>query len=82
MIERQVIVTWHKPEEKLPLTDELVIATVSGKIANITFDHCFAIASYCEGEGWWIDCAENEKDMDELTVHAWCDLEPYDRRQA
>lgn len=77
MIERQVIVTWHKPEEKLPLKDELVIVTVSGKIANITFDHCFAIASYCEEEGWWIDCAQNENDMGDLTVHAWCDLEPY-----
>lgn len=77
MIERQVFVTWYKPEEKLPLTDEIVIVTASGKIANVAFDHTFAIASYCEGEGWWLDCAENEKDMDELTVHAWCDLEPY-----
>ena len=78
MIERQVIVTWYTPEEKLPLTDELVIATVSGKIANVTFDHAFAIASYCEGEGWWFDGIESEQDMDCLKVDAWCDLNPYD----
>ena len=77
MIERQVIVTWYKPEEKLPLTDELVIVTVSGKIANITFDHAFAIASYCEGEGWFFDDIADEKDIDDLIVNAWCDLEPY-----
>ena len=50
LIERQVIVTWYTPEEKLPPDDDLVIVTVSGKIANMEFDHAFAIADYTSGE--------------------------------
>ena len=73
MIERHVIVTWYTPEEKLPDLDVSVIATVSGKADNITFDHALTILFWCgEGEGWY----SAEYDFKELEVHYWCDLAP------
>ena len=69
VIERQAIVTWHTLEEKRPPEDDIVLVTISGT----NRDHCFALASYTDDEGWvlWSD------DLEEFTVHAWCDLEPY-----
>lgn len=78
MIERQVFVTWYTPEEKKPQDDAFVIATISGKVSeNVTYDHAFAIGNYFEGEGWMFECVRDEKYLDGITVHAWCDLEPY-----
>ena len=80
MIERQVIVTWHTPEEKLPPVEQMVVASISGRRGNITFDHTFAIVEWWGDEGWiisdWI-ISEDDLHMDEFVVHAWCDLEPY-----
>lgn len=76
-IERQVFVTWYTPEEKLPEDDTYVVATVSGKIGNVRYDHAMMMATYYHREGWCFDGIETEEDMDKLTVHAWCDLEPY-----
>ena len=73
MIERQVIVTWYTPEEKLPPEDEYVFCTISGKAKNITFNNAVALMCYCKDEGWY----SLEHDFDELEVLAWCDLEPY-----
>lgn len=73
MIERQVITTWYRPEEKVPADDLAVVATISGKAGNVTFNHAIVILYYAEGEGW----GSTEYDFDELTVHAWADLEPY-----
>lgn len=74
MIERQVIVTWYTPEEKLPAEDEGVIATVSGDVNGMVFfERAVITARWSKAEGWYCD----EYDFTHLTVHAWCDLEPY-----
>jgi len=79
VIERKVIVTWYTPEEKLPEPDNLCVLSVSGKVNGMEWDHTYAIGSYCPGEGWFFSdpCIDTEDEMDMLTVHAWCDLEPY-----
>lgn len=76
MIQRQVITTWYTPEEKLPPDGVMVIATISGKVKgqNWDFDHAFAIMEYWEDSGWEYSDGMN---FDSLTVHAWCDLDPY-----
>lgn len=45
MIERQVIVTWHEPSEKLPPNDDFVAVTISGERPNVTYDHALMIGS-------------------------------------
>lgn len=74
-IERQVIVTWYTPEEKLPPEGETVVITVSGQHDHVRYDHAFALAE------WFDDCYGwelSEIELDEFVVHAWCDLKPYD----
>ena len=74
LIERQVIVTWYTPREKKPAEDEFVVCTVSGRAkGNITFDHAILLLAYSKDEGWY----SMDYDFEELTVHAWCDLDPY-----
>ena len=74
MIERMVIVTWYTPEQKLPAEDEGVIATVSGDVKGVVFfEHAVITARWSKAEGWYSD----EYNFTHLTVHAWCDLEPY-----
>ena len=74
--ERQVIVTWYKPEEKLPQEDCDRIITFSGKLQNTEYNHAFGIASYFPGEGWVID-GMDENVSDRMTIEAWADLNPY-----
>ena len=75
MIERQTIVTWHTPDEKVPPEGQIVVATISGHRPHVHYDHALALAEwYDDGEGWELTGIET---MDDLTVHAWCDLEPY-----
>lgn len=79
MIERQVIVTWEKPEDKLPGKFEFVIVTVSGDFGRIHYDHAFAIAEWCgEEEGWYFYDQLLQFNAEDVTVHAWADLEPYE----
>lgn len=73
MIERQVIVTWFTPDEKAPEEDILVIATISEKAGNFKFNHAIVTLYWDENGGWW----SPEYVFETLTVHAWCDLEPY-----
>lgn len=74
MIERQLIVTWYKPDEKMPPIDTMVVATVSGKAGNIILDHILNIATWFGDRlGWDF---EGYPDA-EFTVHAWADLDPY-----
>lgn len=74
LIERQVIVSWYKPEEKLPPAEwDTVICTVSGRAGNVIFDHAVEMMSFDKDSGWW----SYNYDFDELTVHAWCDLKAY-----
>jgi hypothetical protein len=78
MIEKQVIVQWYTPEEKMPEQYEMVPATISGvnKQGNLKWDNALVMASWDSQCGWMIDGYELEE-FAELTVHAWCDLRPY-----
>lgn len=73
MIERQVIVTWFTPEEKLPPEDVGVQATVTAKGGNKEFIRAIITAYYCKDEGWY----ELDYGFTEMKIHAWCDLMPY-----
>lgn len=73
VIERQVIVSWYTLAEKLPPEDNTVIATITGKSKNATYDHALVFLAWCKDEGWY----SLEDDFEELQVLAWCDLEPY-----
>lgn len=77
LVERQVITTWHTPEEKLPPEGNFVVVTISGNTRNVTFDHALMVAEWYDGEGWCIDRYDFSLKGANLTVHAWCDLEPY-----
>lgn len=74
--ERQVIVTWYRPAEKVPPADYSTIITFSGKSKNVEYKHALGIASYFPGEGWMID-GMDENASDRMTIEAWADLEPY-----
>ena len=73
-VNRQVIVTWFTPEEKLPEEDIGVLATVTARAKNREFIRAILTVFYCKSEGWY----ELDYGFSELTVHAWCDLEPYE----
>lgn len=73
-IERQVIVTWFTPEEKLPEEDIGVLATVTARAKNREFIRAILTVFYCKSEGWY----ELDYGFTEMTVHAWCDLDPYE----
>ena len=75
LIERQVFVTWYTPDEKLPPDDIFVVITMSGTGPYITYDHALMLAEWDSVEGWIIDGLN--ADTEKVTVHAWCDLEPY-----
>lgn len=80
--ERRAFVTWYTPEEKLPPDGEIVIATISGKNRNVLYDHAFSLAEHYEGDGWYTGEIDTDLKNSELTVHAWCDLEPYGAKDA
>ena len=74
MITRQDIITWYTPDEKMPPECTYVV-TFSGRKGNTTYDHALAIADWMDdSEGWALD---EIGDLDDYTIHAWCDLEPY-----
>lgn len=74
--ERQVIVTWYTPEEKLPPDDECVVVTFSGNYGLSSYIHALGLAWYYKGEGWAIDDM-GEEESDAMTIEAWCDLDAY-----
>ena len=41
---------WIPVSERLPETEEFVLASLSGKYRNITFEHACEIADYADGE--------------------------------
>ena len=73
MVERQVIVTWYTPEEKIPKEDIVVLCTISGKTKNMTFNHALAFLMWSDKYGWY----SMDYSFYELDVIAWCDMEPY-----
>ena len=77
LIERQVIVTWYTPEEKLPPEYHSVVTSISGKIGKTRFDHALTTAMWADdGCGWIIEGYADYENAD-ITVHAWADIEPY-----
>lgn len=78
MIEKQVIVNWYKPDQKLPPDGEAVPATVSGKSGSHYIQHALVTAEFYEGEGWFVEGFDTDKKGAWLVVHAWADLEPYE----
>lgn len=79
VVERQVIVTWHKPEEKLPEDGVFVVVSYSGPLGkNITCDHALMIATWFDdGQGWVLELGRTCLKANKGTIHAWADLEPY-----
>lgn len=77
-VERQVIVNWYTPEERIPNDGDFVVATVSGKCRNIIWDHALVIAEYYADEGWFFDEYDPGLKGSHATIHAWADLEPYE----
>lgn len=81
-VKRQVIVTWYKPEEKLPEEDRLVIVTFSGSFASGFYAHTFGIARCAYSEfpdlppAWEIEGIPHCESMN-AKIEAWADLEPY-----
>lgn len=73
MIERQVIVTWYKPDEKLPPEDIEVVCTINGKTDGVCFENAMVFLSWNKDEGW----TSMDYFFNELEVIAWCDLEAY-----
>ena len=72
-IENQVIVQWYRPSQE-PKEGEIVVATVSYNVGSCHCDHVL------EKVWWWKDFGyelADGDDVDNLVVHAWCDLEPY-----
>lgn len=71
-MERQQIVTWYRPEEKLPPKDTFVAVTVRS-----CYDHgSYTIASAaCNNGQWQVDTDHVARNR--LIVVAWADLEPY-----
>lgn len=80
MIERQTIVTWEDPKKKKPEPCVFVVVTVSAKLDGITYGHALAIADYWDDDeenGWSYMDPMLERHADQVTMHAWADLEPY-----
>lgn len=71
----QVICTWYRPEEELPEEGVIVVATVSGKVkdAAVKYDRALVTATFYDS-CWEVDGV----DFDDLTVHAWCDLDAWE----
>ena len=76
-VERQVIASWYKPEEKLPPAEyDAILLTVSGRGNGVVYDHAFAIGGYDPKSGWYLENLSGEI-LEEFAVNAWCDIEPY-----
>lgn len=73
---RQVIVTWYKPKKRLPPLDCCVVVSFSGHVPGHGYENALGIGEYYPDEGWLIDGLTDEESSC-MTVHAWCDIEPY-----
>ena len=69
---------WIPCSERLPETEEFVLASLTGKYRNITFEHACEIADYADGE--WLVYAYPHMSAEkcEELIEAWMPLpEPY-----
>ena len=65
---------WTLPEEALPITDDIVLISLSGTFGHVHFDHAYELASY-DKDGWLFE-TYLEADPSEFTIHAWMPLPP------
>lgn len=69
--------TWIEGKA-LPDPDVIVPITVSGEAGNVTYDHALMLGTYFPGDGWFIEGLDPDE-QNKITVHAWCELEPYEQ---
>ncbi len=68
------VLRWWNPRQCKPKEGEIVVATVSYNVGSCHCDHVL------EEVWWWKEIGyelTDGDDVDNLVVHAWCDLEPY-----
>ena len=69
---------WIPVSERLPETEEFVLASLTGKYRNTTFEHACEIADYADG-GWCVYAYPHmSAEKCEELIEAWMPLpEPY-----
>lgn len=66
---------WIPVDERLPENDDFVLVTVTGIYNALTFSDAIQLASYCKGDGWFV---EGYPDWENPNISAWRPLpEPY-----
>ena len=69
---------WIPVSERLPETEEFVLASLTGKYRNITFEHACEIADYADGEWCVYAYPHMSAEKCEELIEAWMPLpEPY-----
>ena len=69
---------WIPVSERLPETEEFVLASLSGKYRNTTFEHACEIADYADGEWCVYAYPHMSAEKCEELIEAWMPLpEPY-----
>ena len=65
---------WIPVSERLPETEEFVLASLTGKYRNIAFEHSCEIADYADGE--WCVCAYPHMPVEKCAelIEAWMPL--------
>lgn len=77
MIEKQCIVTWYTPEEKPAPEDVWLYITISGRAEHTLYEKAPAVGVFYGDEGWIVKGVDLEIPGTNITVDAWCDLEPF-----
>lgn len=75
---KQTVATWYKPDESLPEEGQQVVVSMSGYNRSTVWNHCLAIALYDDDIGWLLDNIDPDLVFKKMTVHAWCDIVPYE----
>ena len=69
---------WIPVSERLPETEEFVLASLTGKYRNTTFEHACEIADYADGEWCVYAYPHMSAEKCEELIEAWMPLpEPY-----
>lgn len=82
MKEKQVNATWYTPEERLPESGAIVLATVNAHTVSLTWINSFMLVEYDYDDKMWypsdVSSAGSYADLvNSLEIIAWCDIEPY-----
>ena len=62
---------WIRANDRLPETDELVLAIASGRHKNIELVDAYELANYYAGDGW---CLDAYPEMDDPSITHWMPL--------